>query len=122
MPFPPFRRRHANKPQNTAYFERSGSALLYNLFMARGWESKAVEEQVELNESKPFIVASNKPVEKKTRTSAEIQNLIEQKNLQLARAKVQRELQAAQNPRYAEMLRQALAELDGKLAKLAVTP
>jgi len=36
----------------------------------------------------------------------------------LSRTRVQRELASSENPRYQEILRKALADLDGKLARL----
>jgi hypothetical protein len=80
--------------------------------MSRGWESKAVEAQIE---AKPEFVPDNG---KKPRTSAQIQHLIEKRNLELARAKVARELGQSQNPRYSQMLTRALSELDEKIAAL----
>jgi hypothetical protein len=77
--------------------------------MSRGWDSKSVEAQIE---AKPHFISS----EKKPRTSAEIQHLIEKRNLELARAKVARELGLSQNPRYSQMLTKALSELDEKIA------
>jgi hypothetical protein len=42
----------------------------------------------------------------------------EKENLELSRTRVQRELSSSENPRYKEILRKALADLDGKLARL----
>ncbi len=77
--------------------------------MARGWESKSVEAQIE---AKPELIST----ERKGPTSQEIQESIEKRNLELARAKVARELGQSQNPRYSEMLSRALSELDQKIA------
>lgn len=81
--------------------------------MARGWESKSVEAQIEetATAQPPAGIATK-------RTPEQVQNLRERKNLELARAKVVGELSASQNPRYTEMLNRALAELDQKLARL----
>jgi len=38
--------------------------------------------------------------------------------LRLSRARVERELQSSQNPRYREQLNRALADLDAQIAKL----
>ncbi len=86
--------------------------------MARGWESKSVEAQVESSEHKPVLVRTKKSDEGQRRSAAEIQGMIERRNLELARAKVVHELEATQSPRYAEMLNRALRELDEKLSKL----
>ncbi len=80
--------------------------------MSRGWESKSVEAQIE---AKPEILPSNG---KKSRTPEQVQHLIEKRNLELARAKVARELGQSQNPRYSQMLTRALSELDQKIAAL----
>lgn len=79
--------------------------------MARGWESKSVEMQIE---DKPKLV----PTPAKTRTSDQVQHIIEKRNLELARAKVAHELASSQNPRYAQMLKQSLSELDKKIASI----
>jgi hypothetical protein len=79
--------------------------------MARGWESKSVEAQIE---------AKSEPAETqvKPRTADQIQLIIEKSNLELARAKVAHELESSQNPRYAQMLRHSLSELDKKIAAI----
>jgi hypothetical protein len=79
--------------------------------MARGWESKSVEAQIEEKEK-----AIPKPV--KTRTADQVQLIIEKRTLELARARVTRELASSQNPRYAQMLQQSLSELDKKIAAI----
>jgi hypothetical protein len=79
--------------------------------MARGWESKAVEEQIE---SKTRFVA----VPTKTRTSDQVQQLIAKRNLEAARTKVRHEIANTQNDRYKEMLNRSLHDLDIKLAAL----
>jgi hypothetical protein len=79
--------------------------------MARGWESKAVEaQQMEAKEASPS--------QKRQRSPEEIHRIREQQTLQLARAKVKRELEGSNNPRHAQMLNQALSDLDKKLAAL----
>jgi hypothetical protein len=78
--------------------------------MARGWESKSVESQIEDNQStlsnsnlaKPV---SNEEVHRKSRTA----------NLHLSRKRILQELEASTNERYSEMLRRTLADLDGQL-------
>jgi hypothetical protein len=44
--------------------------------------------------------------------------MIERRSLELAKAKVLREMESAQSPRYQEMLNQALQELNHKLSRL----
>ncbi len=55
---------------------------------------------------------------KKARTADQVHNMIERSNLELARAKVMRELDASQNPRYSEMLKRSLADLERKLGQI----
>ncbi|MGI9103257.1 MAG: hypothetical protein ACR2IF_12540 [Terriglobales bacterium] len=80
--------------------------------MARGWESKSVEAQIESRQ--PQLVTKKK----KARTADQVHNIIEKSNLELARAKVMRELEASQNPRYSEMLKGSLADLERKIGKI----
>ena len=79
--------------------------------MARGWESKAVEAQIEEKQTDTV-----KDV--KIRTADQIQHMMEKRTLELARAKVAHELASSQNPRYAQMLQQSLSELDKKIAAI----
>ena len=79
--------------------------------MARGWESKSVEAQIEEKEK-----ATAKSV--KTRTADQVQQIMEKRTLELARAKVAHELASSQNPRYAQMLQRSLSELDRKIAAI----
>jgi hypothetical protein len=78
--------------------------------MARGWESKSVESQME--EAKDEQAAG----EKRTLTDAEKKDKIERDNLKLSRAYVVSQIEASTNERYTESLRQALSEIDRKLA------
>jgi hypothetical protein len=81
--------------------------------MARGWESKSVEEQIEASKiAKTESYAAPAADPEKTRKIA---------NLKLARAQVVRSLAAAENPRYREMLERGLAELDAHLTKLEMS-
>jgi hypothetical protein len=81
--------------------------------MARGWESKSVEDQVEETENK-----SNKSG-KPQLTAAQLETRRRREVLLLSRARVERELQSNQNPRYRDQLTRALADLDAQLEKLA---
>jgi predicted phosphohydrolase len=79
--------------------------------MARGWESKSVESQVEsASEERPSANAARSEEEKLV--------LREQQSLKLSRAYVQRQLEAASNELYVQSLQKALAEIDQKLATL----
>lgn len=79
--------------------------------MARGWESKSVESQIDQaaeNQSN----SSKAPV-----NDAEKKGQREREVLLLARARVLQQLEASTNERYSESRRQALKELDEKLGK-----
>jgi hypothetical protein len=80
--------------------------------MARGWESKAVEGQVQEFESKE----SRTQRRQLSQDQKEIQRKIEV--LLLSRARVEKELQSSENPRYREQLNRALIDLDAQIAKL----
>jgi hypothetical protein len=78
--------------------------------MARGWESKSVEEQQS---------AANTQVESKQRlTSQQAAQKQAREAIELSRRRVLQQLQAVQNPRHRQMLEIALAELDERLARL----
>jgi hypothetical protein len=79
--------------------------------MARGWESKSVEEQ---QSTAPSTRSSE---DKNSKPAAEQAQARNREALQLARARIQQQLEACANPRYAEQLRQALASLEKQLAK-----
>jgi hypothetical protein len=83
----------------------------YNRGMARGWESKSVEEQQAESAARWM---SPRPM-------ATADQLVRQKreqDLKLARVRVMQQIQRAQNPRYRKLLEGALADLDAKLAAL----
>jgi hypothetical protein len=78
--------------------------------MARGWESKSVESQIESREQRRPRPAPLSPEQRRKSQ--------ERESLQLSRTRVQHDLQAATNPRYRETLEAALRHLDQKLAAL----
>ncbi len=81
--------------------------------MARGWESKSVEAQMEES-------GAAMPAKKESTTTPEELQLHQKKaELNLSRSRVAQELQASTNERYSEMLRQALAGLDKQILKLS---
>ena len=80
--------------------------------MARGWESKAVEGQVQDFQSKEDRQT------KKQLTEVQIETRRQTQVLLLARARVEKQLQSNQDPRYREQLTRALADLDARLATL----
>lgn len=79
--------------------------------MARGWESKAVEAQMEAAQTVRAKQGNGlSPDEVEFRRKRE--------GLLLSRTRVQRELKAARNPRYQKMLQEALTQLESDLAAL----
>jgi hypothetical protein len=79
--------------------------------MARGWESKSVEDQIEAAQLRGNSTFTELTPEQAAR-------LREVESLRLSRTRVLHDLEAAGNPRYRTMLMAALAHLDGKLADL----
>ncbi|MCU0247236.1 MAG: hypothetical protein MUC42_11710 [Bryobacter sp.] len=73
--------------------------------MARGWESKDVESQKAAREQAPFGDVPVTPAERK------------RQQLELNRARILRELQAACHPRFRGQLEAELAFLDSELGK-----
>ena len=82
--------------------------------MARGWESKAVESQVEEHRT-------DEAKGKKTKMTAQSAELVRQKEvLVLARARMQNALEATSDPRYQEQIRKALEHIDAQLEEAAL--
>jgi hypothetical protein len=77
--------------------------------MARGWESKSVEAQQ--------ADAAETPKIRPRLSAVDAARLRERENLRLSRQRVMQQLAVSQNPRHAELLRTALAELDEKLKR-----
>ena len=82
--------------------------------MARGWESKSVEEQIELAAEKAASLKSQTKV-----NEAEAAKQRELDSLQLSRTRVMQDMASASNPRYREQLQRSLDYLDEKLARAA---
>jgi hypothetical protein len=80
--------------------------------VARGWESKSIESQVEEAESR------RESKQRPEITAAEAEKVRRRESLLLSRTRVLRDLQGTQNARYREMLSAALKHLDEKLAEL----
>jgi hypothetical protein len=80
--------------------------------MARGWESKSVESQIELAEARKDQLARVRM------TAEEAERRRQRESLLLSRASVLRQMEASRNARYKNMLAAALEELDDKLARL----
>jgi hypothetical protein len=80
--------------------------------MARGWESKSVESQIESAESRR---AASRAAQI---NAVEAERIHQRESLQLSRTRVIRDLEHAVNPRYKKILEDALKHLDQKLAEL----
>jgi hypothetical protein len=80
--------------------------------MARGWESKSVESQIESAEAqiRPSFDAGIPP--------EKLDLLRKKESLNLSRTRVLRELEASQNPRYRNMMAKALEDLNSELTRL----
>ena len=83
--------------------------------MARGWESKSVEEQIDMAEARRPVTAGG------VQTTETLKVIRQKENILLSRTRVVHDLESAQNPRYKAVLYKALADLDAKLSTLSVT-
>ena len=82
--------------------------------MARGWESKSVEAQIESAQSRSRKGA----LAAVELTPAQVSALREKENLALSRKRVLHELETSKNPRYVRMLQTELRALEEKIRKL----
>jgi len=80
--------------------------------MARGWESKDVESQIEAE--KPVSTATKGP-----KSAEEMRREQQRRDLQLSRTRIVNDLQAATHPNHRKSLEAALAHLDEMIAKLS---
>jgi hypothetical protein len=80
--------------------------------MARGWESKSVEDQIQERE------ASKPPAAGPQATPEELQRRAKREGLLLARVRILTSLQTACDRRYRGHLETVLADLDAQLAEL----
>jgi hypothetical protein len=80
--------------------------------MARGWESKAVEEQRE--------AAAAAPARKRQpeRSAEDQERIRKREDLQLARKRVLADLGAARHPRHRELLERTLVDLEKQISAL----
>lgn len=79
--------------------------------MARGWESKSVESQVE-------AAQADRPGQSGPPLDAEqAARLRRSQGLELSRRRVLQELESSDDPRHHQLLQQALAHLEAQLAR-----
>jgi hypothetical protein len=81
--------------------------------MARGWESKDVESQVEAKSS------VTEPQGKGPQSPERVLREQERRGLQLSRTRILNDLQKATNPNHRKSLEAALEHLDKKIAELS---
>lgn len=81
--------------------------------MARGWESKDVESQVEAKKS---VTESQG---KGPMTAEQVLREQERRGLQLSRTRILNDLQNATNPNHRKSLEAALAHLDKRIAEFS---
>ncbi len=83
--------------------------VCHNRAVARGWESKSVESQMESAESERAERAEPQL------TPEQLARRRERESLELSRTRVLHDLESAQNPRYRRQLEAALAHLEEKI-------
>jgi hypothetical protein len=79
--------------------------------MARGWESKSVEEQIE-------ATREGRQESKGTRVSKPGPPSREKESLLLARTRVLRDLETTQNDRYRQFLKTSLEAIEAQLLEI----
>ena len=82
---------------------------VYNQAMARGWESKSVEAQIEIASERDARTATDAAGREMARR---------RESLLLDRTRVLREISECRNPRYMEQLKHSLKHLDEQIAQL----
>jgi len=77
--------------------------------MARGWESKSVEEQMENARQQKDAAAAQ--------SAKPVHHSHQHENLVLARARLVKDLETTDNPRYKQFLEASLADIDKRIAE-----
>ena len=80
--------------------------------MARGWESKSVEAQIEESDSESSLN------ETRSASPEEMQLQMKKADLELSRKLVLQQMERSDSERYSELLRRTLAGLDAQIAAL----
>ena len=80
--------------------------------MAKGWESKSVEEQ-------QAEFASARLGLKPVLTPAQIERVQHEQGLKLARKRILTQLEGSHNSNYTKVLQDALADLDAKILRIS---
>jgi hypothetical protein len=82
--------------------------------MARGWESKSVEAQIDMAGAGLHTHSAVA----KAPDSVKLEAIRKKENIVLSRTRVIHELESARNPRYKAVLTKALADLEAQLSTL----
>lgn len=99
--------------RHTRYFYGVKSSWQrYNRSMARGWESKSVEAQIEESDSEPSLS------ETRSYSAEEMQLQMKKADLELSRKLILQQMERSDSERYSELLRRSLAGLDAQIAAL----
>ena len=80
--------------------------------MARGWESKSVEEQINERQAEPKFPGKHKSGRRET------EQRTRRESIRLARSRTLTALESTHDERYRALLELTLAHLDSELAKL----
>jgi len=84
--------------------------------MARGWESKSIESQIESAESRK---SAPRAAAAAASNSAQTERTRQRESLLLSRTRILNDLERATHPRHRETLNAALKHLDDKLSELS---
>ncbi|GAC1626361.1 MAG: hypothetical protein PVS2B2_08490 [Candidatus Acidiferrum sp.] len=87
--------------------------MCHTLCMARGWESKDVESQVENKDKAPEQKSGRGP-----KSPEQLMRELQIQDLELSRTRIMNDLTAATHPNHRKSLEAALAHLDKKIAEL----
>jgi hypothetical protein len=83
---------------------------MYNVGMARGWESKSVEQQIEDAQVDPNRTPSTNA------SPGEVELRRRREGLLLQRSRIRQEIDSARNPRDQELLKEMLRHLESQLS------
>ena len=84
----------------------------YNGGVARGWESKSVEGQIE------SFASDRRSSPKEQLTVEQVERQRQKEGLLLSRTRVLHDIEQSRNPRHLKLLQESLAYLEMKLAEL----
>jgi len=82
--------------------------------MARGWESKSVEAQIDAAENHRHRAPKHNTI-----SPDRLEVIRKKETILLSRTRIVRELEASENPRYRALLKKALTDLDAQLLDIA---